>query len=139
MQDLTILERYLRMPLFNVDALPNKHLHHDHFGIVLPIRQAQGELNKLKDLVLLRWSRFKVARNLKKLGYISVSSYIVYPQLKNPVLVYENKTSATHYAEKHVLPIAGLGISGVIKKILSIVAGHHFSTAAIVLVFKVKT
>ena len=144
-ENLNELEKLLNIHLFTIDLnqasseidslyeriCKTTEIH--QFGIVIPVGTEQNFIGKIQSLL---YTSKKVRELKNKLSIVSgeTFSYGVYPQINNPVAVYQLESPAEVYANKYVLPPIKKGLNGFLRRLIFSVIKFHPSTAGIILI-----
>ena len=107
-------------------------------GIVIPVDENQNIVKKIWSLIYTARKAREVKNNLTKITKNKFVSYGVYPQLSNPVAIYQLKSPAEEYANQYLLPPVKNGINGFLRRIIFSIVKFHPSTAGIIVIHKIS-
>lgn len=106
------------------------------FGIVINVDDNPGALKKIWSLL---HSAKKAREIITKLNRSSGKNYVaygVYPEIYNPVSIYQLNSPAEDYANRFFLPPIQNGLNGFLRRIIFNIIRFHPSTAGIIILNK---
>lgn len=106
-------------------------------GIIIPVDDNQGFIKKIWSLIYTARKAREVKNKLTRITGNNFASYGVYPQVSNPVAIYQLRSPAEVYANKYLLPPIKNGINGLLRRIIFAIVRFHPSTAGIIVIQKV--
>jgi hypothetical protein len=136
MAEFELLESYLKVPVITKISGLQHYNQSACIGIILAIRQEQGELVKLMNLLTMRVRRLYVRALMRWHGYQYIAGYEVFPSLERPVVVFQSGTAAESYAVRNIMPSPGRSINSRLKALVSVIAGCHSAVAGETLIFR---
>jgi len=102
-------------------------------GIVLTGSDYKGILSRL-DFMLFRKSAVKKkVKELEEYGVCVSSILSVFPDVDNPLIVFNQSSQAENYCKDNILPKMDVSFKGIIKRILCLLGGNHPSVNSFIL------
>ena len=140
------LERLLSIPLYDfnlwrlnpeveafcqrISEAGDRH----EFGIVIPVSECRGTLKKIWSLLYTARKAREMKAKLTQATGDHFDCYGVYPDIINPVAVYQLASPAENYANRYFLPPIRKGLNGYLRRLIFSVIRFHPSTAGIILI-----
>lgn len=138
------LTDYLQIPLIDLDDTKKSFINEaklpstefTKFGVIAVIDTHASVLRKTVSLIISSWRIWRLSRKLKKDGAEVVGRYAVFPQVADPVVIYELGSPSEHYCNKYILPAFPPGLNGKLRWLIMRLVKFHPSVAGIILVAK---
>ena len=145
--DLKTLEHLLQLPLFDSGHCHNKATTDElnnfaqsqnikEFGILLRIEVHTSVIKKMISLYKASLQIRNLIKTVLRDGNEIVNKMGVYPNIEDPVTIYQLNSVAEKYTNRFVLPVFPQGINGVIRRLLMVYLKFHPSVAGLILVVR---
>lgn len=106
------------------------------FGIVIPVDEKRGMLIKIWSLIYTARKAREVKSKLSKITHKNFACYGIYPEISNPVAIYELNSQAESYANQYLLPPIQKGLNGFLRRVIFSIIKFHPSTGGIAIISK---
>ena len=117
------------------DALIGDSSNKQSFGIVVPIKNKRGIIGKIYSLFNTAIAIKKLHARFKKTPTpLKYHAYGVYPDIEEPVTIYQLGAASENYANKLLLPAFKKGLNGRLRHLIFFIINIHPSTAGIILI-----
>jgi hypothetical protein len=144
--NLNALSKNLQVPLLDIanetgqlDSMvpfTQAQANSTEFGIILRVDERSNILSKILSLIWVAYRVRSIGLKLQRQGCMVVGSMGVYPDMSDPVTIYELDSEAEQYINRYVLPAFPEGIKGHLRKLIMKLTRLHPSIAGVVILAK---
>lgn len=130
------IEKVIRIPLIsdkNYKKIQTDQMNQT-IGILIPIKNSNNPVLRIIYLIFTKLKIIKVQRKLSQIKLKIDSTYGVFPNEINPLVIYELSSQAENYADKNILPKLQMTLNGRLRKIIKQVIKFHPSLGCIIIV-----
>jgi hypothetical protein len=106
----------------------------EFYGVLIETNHQQNQIIKAWELLFSSVRLKTLTNRLSRVFGPILGYYGIYPQIHNPVAIYQLDSHAETYANEYILPTVK-GLKGILCKGIMHITTYHPSTAGIVFVF----
>jgi len=106
------------------------------FGILVATQDQHSIIMKTWNLIYTFLHVKKLQRKIIPLSGPVLGCYGIYPQIQNPVAVYQLDSQAENYADSYIMPPNTGGLNGFLRRMITAITKHNLSTAGVVLILR---
>ena len=143
--DLKTLQYLLQLPLFEtginihatkineqIDFIQSQHSH--EFGLLVRVESHKSAIKKMLSIIIVSRQLNNLSNDLKRQGFKVMRRFGVFPNINNPVTLYQLGTFAEQYTNQFVLPVFPPGINGFLRRFIMKIVKFHPSVAGVILI-----